>query len=209
MKSYAVKYESVEVVFDVYKKLSLKSETRTKRGRGIKRRVTGSTKTPQNWRSFLQDDSNKTELFNFIADKMCDADTTSTFIVTKGDDAISNKVRSLDAVAPCSHEKADTRVFVHARVATSRDVMWSPVSTAEGKMCMGDMECICEDATETFKKLSNCPQEVSDDDLQKLENFVVLMYDRSSAASCVNEARLDHFARKQRTYDAIPPTRAA
>ena len=38
-----------------------------------------------------------------------------------------------------------------------------------------------------FKKLSNCPQEVSDDDLQKLENFVVLMYDRSSAASCVND----------------------
>ena len=42
-----------------------------------------------------------------------------------------------------------------------------------------------------------------------MENFVVLMYDRSSAASCVNEARLDLFARKQRTYDAIPPTRAA
>ena len=53
------------------------------------------------------------------------------------------------------------------------------------------------------------PEKVSDDDLQKLENFVVLMYDRSSAASCVNEARLDHFARKQRTYDAIPPTTAA
>ena len=34
------------------------------------------------------------------------------------------------------------------------------------------------------------------------------MYDRSSAAGCV-EARLDHFARKLRTYDAIPPTRAA
>ena len=68
---------------------------------------------------------------------------------------------------------------------------------------------VCEDVTETFKKLSNCPQEISDDDLQKLENFVVLMYDRSNAASCVNEARLDHFASKQRTYDAIPPTRAA
>ena len=53
------------------------------------------------------------------------------------------------------------------------------------------------------------PEKVSDDDLQKLENFVVVMYDRSSAASCVNEARLDHFAGKQRTYDAIPPTRAA
>ena len=89
-------------------------------GRGIRRRVTGTTKTPQNWRSFLRDDSNKTELFNFLADKMCDADTTSTIIVTRGDNAICNKVRSLDAVAPCSHEEADTRVFVHARDATSQ-----------------------------------------------------------------------------------------
>ena len=48
VESYAAKYERVDVVFDVYKKLSLKSETRTKRGRGIRRRVTGTTKTPQN-----------------------------------------------------------------------------------------------------------------------------------------------------------------
>jgi len=51
---------------------------------------------------------------------MCDADTTSTITVTRGDNAISNKVRSLDAVVPCSHEEADTRVFVHARDATSQ-----------------------------------------------------------------------------------------
>jgi len=51
---------------------------------------------------------------------VCDADTTSTIIVTRGDNAICNKVRSLDAVAPCSHEEADTRVFVHARDATSQ-----------------------------------------------------------------------------------------
>ena len=42
-----------------------------------------------------------------------------------------------------------------------------------------------------------------------LENFVVFMYDRSSAATGVDEAGLDLFARKQRSYDALPPTRAA
>ena len=41
--------------------------------------------------------------------------------------------------------------------------------------------------------------DVSDDDLQKLENFVVLMYDRSSTATGVDEARMDLFARKQRS----------
>ena len=78
----------------------------------------------------------------------------------------------------------------------SRDVMWSLVSVdrCKGKKSAWQTWNVSEDVTETFKKLSNCPQEVSDDDLQKLENFVVLMYDRSSAASCVNAARLDHFA---------------
>ena len=78
----------------------------------------------------------------------------------------------------------------------SQDVMWSLVSVDRGKGKKSAWQTwnVCEDVTETFKKLSNCPQEISDDDLQKLENFVVLMYDRSNAASCVNEARLDHFA---------------
>ena len=40
--------------------------------------------------------------------------------MTRGDNAICNKVKSLDAVAPCSHEQADSRVFVHARDATSQ-----------------------------------------------------------------------------------------
>ena len=35
------------------------------------------------------------------------------------------------------------------------------------------------------------------------------MYDRSSTATGVDAARLDMFARKQRAYEAIPPTRAA
>ena len=38
---------------------------------------------------------------------------------------------------------------------------------------------------------------------------MVLMYDRSSTTSSVNEARLDLFAKKQRSYDSIPPTQAA
>lgn len=38
---------------------------------------------------------------------------------------------------------------------------------------------------------------------------VILMYGRSSTAATVDEARLDMFARKQRSYEAIPPTRAA
>ena len=35
------------------------------------------------------------------------------------------------------------------------------------------------------------------------------MYDRLRAATSVDEARLDLFARKQRPYNSIPPTQAA
>ena len=69
VESYGARYERVDVVFDVYKKSSLKSETRSKRGQGIRRRVTGTSKKPGNWQSFLRDVSNKTELFHFLAEK--------------------------------------------------------------------------------------------------------------------------------------------
>ena len=60
-----------------------------------------------------------------------------------------------------------------------------------------------------FAKLSQYPLTVDDEDLQILEKFVVIMHDRSSRAEGVDDARLDMFARKQRPYEAIPPTRGA
>ena len=65
------------------------------------------------------------------------------------------------------------------------------------------------EASPTFAKLSQYPPTLDDGDLEILEEFVVLMYDRSSTAAGVDEARLDMFARKQRPYEAIPPTKAA
>ena len=42
-----------------------------------------------------------------------------------------------------------------------------------------------------------------------IQRFVVLMYDRTSSAKTVNEARLQLFAQHGRQIDAIPPTEAA
>ena len=63
----------VDVVWDVYKKDSLKAEVRRKRGAGIRRRVTPSTKILGNWAGFLRIDENKEELFVFLAEKLKDA----------------------------------------------------------------------------------------------------------------------------------------
>ena len=65
---------------------------------------------------------------------------------------------------------------------------------------------ICGWASGIFSQLSQYPPEV-DEDLETLEKFVVMMYDRSSKVEGADDARLDMFARKQRPYEIIPPTR--
>ena len=42
-----------------------------------------------------------------------------------------------------------------------------------------------------------------------IQRFVVVMYERTSSATSVNEARLQMFAQRGREIDAIPPTEAA
>ena len=79
----------------------------------------------------------------------------------------------------------------------------------KGKKSTWQTWIVFDNVSGTFTKLSQCPRTVDDHDLQILERFVIIMYDRSSAATNVDDARLDLFARKQRSYNAIPPTSAA
>ncbi|XP_014665390.1 PREDICTED: ski oncogene-like [Priapulus caudatus] len=86
--TYAVKYKRMGIFFDVYQPSSLNAETRIKRGKGARRRVTENGKMPRNWQSFLRDDTNKTELFEYLAMKVADVRTENTVIITKGANAI-------------------------------------------------------------------------------------------------------------------------
>ncbi|KAJ8381282.1 hypothetical protein SKAU_G00020600 [Synaphobranchus kaupii] len=182
-------------------------------------------------------------------------------------------------MAPCSHEEADTWIFVHARQAVEegcksilikandtdvlviavsvlptlqelgvqqlwiafgqgRNLRWIPIHElllsvglqkskgilffhaftgcnvvsafrGRGKKTAWQTWDICDEASDVFSKLSQYPPTIDDADMKILENFVVMMYDRSSTADGVDNARLDMFARKQRPYEAIPPTQAA
>lgn len=60
----------VDIVWDSYTPESLKESTREKRGVGVRRKVAGKTKLPTNWPKFLQDPTNKTELFEFLSSKV-------------------------------------------------------------------------------------------------------------------------------------------
>ena len=68
--SLSIKHNRTDIVFDVYQSSSLKAETRSKRGHGVRRRVTSTGKIPSNWQSFTRNNDNKTELFNFLAEKL-------------------------------------------------------------------------------------------------------------------------------------------
>ena len=62
--------DRIDIIWDVYKPGSLKECTREKRGRGVRRKVSGTTKLPSKFKDFLRDSMNKEELFSFLTDKV-------------------------------------------------------------------------------------------------------------------------------------------
>lgn len=58
---------------------------------------------------------------------------------------------------------------------------------------------ICPDTSPVFSKLSHYPLTVEDGDLEILEKFVILMYDRSGIAATMDEARFDMFCQKAKS----------
>ena len=62
----------VDLVFDDYRKDSLKTSTREKRGSGQRRKVLPNALIPCDWKGFLRVDENKTELFRYLSEKVRD-----------------------------------------------------------------------------------------------------------------------------------------
>ncbi len=63
----------LDVVWDTYLPDSLKECTRAKRGKGLRRKVSGQTKLPSKWMDFLCDSKNKEELFAFLTTKISES----------------------------------------------------------------------------------------------------------------------------------------
>lgn len=79
----------------------------------------------------------------------------------------------------------------------------------KGKKTAWQVWEVFPDATEVFARLGMSPASITEDDIEILEAFVCILYDRATTTFAVNEARFELFARKQRAFDAIPPTRDA
>ena len=76
----------IDIVWDRYFSGSLKQSTREKRGKGVRRKVKGQTKLPSNFKDFLWDNMNKTELFDLLTEKVstCDYSAGKTVYITSG-----------------------------------------------------------------------------------------------------------------------------
>ncbi|XP_014677523.1 PREDICTED: uncharacterized protein LOC106817375 [Priapulus caudatus] len=105
----------LDVVWDSYTTDSLKANTRTCRGTGDPLRVLKQTRIPQNWKSFLRVDSNKTELFKFLASaiEVTSTPTGKILVSTKGESVVSTSVLDVSDLEPCTHEEADYRMMLH------------------------------------------------------------------------------------------------
>ena len=105
--------DRLDIVWDRYMTDSLKTDTRSKRGKGVRRRVDPSSTVPRNWLEFLRIDENKTELFSFLTSSISNLATNWHIITTHGTDILCSNRQDVSALAPCTHEEADTRIFLH------------------------------------------------------------------------------------------------
>ena len=102
-------------------------------------------------------------------------------------------------------EKSKGILFFHA--LTGCDVV--SAFRGKGKIAAWQIWNVYPEVSPVFTKLSTHPSIIGDEEQNVLEPFVITMYDRSGEATDIDAVRLDMFARKQRSYETIPPTQAA
>jgi len=110
----------VDIVWDMYKANSIKDSTREKRGKGQRRKVTDDTKIPPNWKAFLQDNTNKKELFALLTTRVSNFQfpENKEVNITSEESVVSS--RGSADIQRCDHEEADTRIAVHVQHALNK-----------------------------------------------------------------------------------------
>ena len=113
-RAFLLHYRAVITVSGVYYIIGWYTATHTKRGKGIRRHVEGNKQVLSNWQEFLRVNENKSELFHLISDRIVDEEFPRLVIVTRDDEVLSSAPCDLPDVMSCTHEEADTRMFVRA-----------------------------------------------------------------------------------------------
>ena len=108
----------IDIVFDIYKPLSIKAATREKRGSGKRIKVTGSTLIPKDWKTFLHVNENKEQLFMMLSEEIiCLVAEGKQIVCTKNEDVLTNDSGiAISNLMPCNHGEADTRMLLHTNI---------------------------------------------------------------------------------------------
>jgi len=91
-----------------------------KRGKSQRRKVTGDTKIPPNWKAFLQDSNNKKELFALLTSRVSNSQFPENKEVNITSDESVVSSRGSTDIQRCDHEEADTRIAVHVQHALNK-----------------------------------------------------------------------------------------
>ena len=79
----------------------------------MRRCVEPSSAVPGNWSAFLRIADNKSELFSYLATMTVGTDTSKQVISTHHVNLICKNRQDTSSLAPCTHEEADTCIFLH------------------------------------------------------------------------------------------------
>ena len=131
LQSHLQGTERLDVVWDTYRPDSLKESTCQKRGKGVRRKVSGETKLPRNWSDFLHDSSNKKELFDFLTYKVANVvfPEGKAVYITSEESVLT--VCSSSPMPNCNHEEADTSIVVHVPHALQQGLTTVQVRTVD------------------------------------------------------------------------------
>ena len=121
----------LDVVWDEYIADSLKAETRTRRGKGTRRRVEPSNTIPGNWQELLRINDNKIELFSFLATSAATIATDKQVISTCHTGMLCTQSRDVSGLAPCTHEEVDTRILLHLEDAVKQGYIKVSIRTVD------------------------------------------------------------------------------
>lgn len=116
------KFNRVDVVFDRYYQLSIKSATRTRRSKGtraIRRAIEHhNVPLPSNWANFLALSENKADLADFLSHQLIEQAPSSKIIVVAGgftsEEMVQSSYCGVNTIPlQAWHEEADTRIILH------------------------------------------------------------------------------------------------
>src|SRR5688572_820283 len=136
MTPFQISTQALHWVWDEYVHGSLKTYTRSVRGKGSRRRVESSNALPRNWQEFLRNDENKSELFCFLSQQIAKlkTDTERQIIAIYHKDVLCTQPRDTTGLTPCTEEEADTRIFLHVSDAAKHGYRKVMIGTVDSEL---------------------------------------------------------------------------